>query len=224
MPTCRDAIGRAMRAIRANAAGESPTIDQMTASLMALQDLVGELHEARGALVDVDVPSSVPAPEGFANGWVANENTRVRIQAGYTVVVTLPNSVPIYPAWEPNDYGFTGWPTAQVQGSTGAADEVFWRAPSDGARIEIVGVTNQLFFYCADVGQWVSAYGLRLDDALPLNARYLGPFATLLAERVSEELALGEPTAGFLQRVSHARSLLFTRLGALRRPVRIEAF
>jgi hypothetical protein len=223
MPTCRDAITRALRAIRAIAPGDAPHIDQLTAAQTALQDLVLELHEARGPLIDVDVPSPTPPP-GFSGAWTANENSRVRIQGGYTVTVTLPNSVPIHPGYEPFDYGFVGWPAWQIQGSTGAADGVMWRPPTDGARIEIVGVTHQLFLYRADINQWIGAYNLRLDDELPLNGRYTGPFATLLAERLSEDLALNEPSPGFARRVAQARAVIFTRPGTRARPVKVEAF
>jgi hypothetical protein len=226
MPTCREAIVRALRAVRAIAPGDAPHIDQLTTAQSALQDLVLELHEARGPLRDVDVPSPTPptAWSGLGGAWTANQNTRVRIQAGFTVTVTLPNSVPMQPGFEPFDYGFVGWPAGQIQGSTGAADGVIWRAPDDGARIEIVGATHQLFFYRADINQWVSAYDLRLDDETPLNRRYLGPFATLLAERFSEDLALNEPSPGFARRVAQARAILFTRPGARAHPVEVEAF
>lgn len=223
MPTCRDAITRALRAIKTLAPGDLPHIDQLTAAQQALQDLILELHEARGPLRDVDVPSPTPPPN-YSGTWTANENTRVRIQSGATVIVTLPNSVPMFSGWDPYDYGFRGWPAWNIQGSTGAADHVTWRQPDDGARIEVVGTTHQLWLYRADINRWVGAYDLRLDDELPLSSRYLGPFATLLAERLGEDLALNEPSAGFARRVAQARAVIFTRPGTRTRPVKVEAF
>lgn len=223
MSTCRDAITRALRALKTLAPGDSPHIDQLTTAQSAVQDLILELHEARGPLRDVDVPSPESEIDGTP-GWTANQNSRVRVQGGSTVTVTLPNSVPLRPGWDPFDFGFVGWAPWNAQGSAAPADGVSFRQPDDGARIEIVGTTWQLFFFRADINQWVSAYDLRLDDELPLNGRYLGPFATLLAERLSEDLALNEPSPGFSRRVAQARAVIFTRAGTRAHPVKVETF
>ncbi|MGH7024520.1 MAG: hypothetical protein ACREEB_13160 [Caulobacteraceae bacterium] len=214
MPTCRDVIAEALRALKAIAPGDMPHVDQLNAGLHACQDLILELHEARGPLSDIDLTGD----------YVANENQRCRVQAGSTVVVTLPNAVPIFPTFDPYDYGFVEVPYWTAPGTTGAADGVCFRQPTDGARIEIVGTTNQLFLYRADINQWVGANDLRLDDELPLNARYRGPFASLLAERLMEDLALAEPTPGFAARAGRAREVIFTRPGARRLPVHGQYF
>ena len=99
-----------------------------------------------------------------------------------------------------------------------------WRAPVDGARIEAVGTTQGLWFYRADINAWVPAYALTLDSEIPLNGRYAGSFGALVAERLMEELALNEPSPGFAARATRARTLLFTRPGAQRAPVRAEYF
>ena len=217
MSTCRHAISDALRQLKVIGLGEGPHVDQLSVGVGAIRDLLLELHEARGPLRDVDISAN----------WIADQNTRNRIEQGLTIVVTLPNSVPTVDGWDPYDYGFVPamneWGT-QVQGSTGAADNVCWVAPTDGARIEIVGTTSELFFYRADINQWIEVYGIRLDDELPLNARYNGPFGTLLAERLMEDLTITEPTPGFAKRVATARSVLFTRPGVRRKAVKADYF
>ncbi len=111
MATIRAAIDEASRALRATGTGEDPAADELAAGLAAAQALILELHEARGPLRDLDV----------ATDYVAGENQRVRVIAGATVTVTLPNAVAI-------------GATAATGGSTGAADGASWRAPMDGAR------------------------------------------------------------------------------------------
>jgi len=215
MPTCRVVIADALRALKVIAPGDMAHVDQLNAGMVAIQNVVEELHEARGPLIDVDVSATT---------WVANENQRCRIQAGDTATVTLPNAVPIFGAYDPYDYQFAGTPAWIAQGSTGAADGVTFRQPTDGARIEIVGTTQGLWFYRADINQWAPAYGLTLDSELPLNARYAGPFGVLVAERLMQELALNEPSPGFAARATRARAQIFNRTGSARQPVRAEYF
>jgi hypothetical protein len=200
MPTCRAVIADALRALKVLAPGDMPHVDQLNAGIAALQNLTGELHEARGPLRDVDVTAD----------YIAGENQRCRVQLGDTVTITLPNSVPI-----------SGRP---APGSTGAADGVTFRQPTDGARIEAVGTTQGLWFYRADINSWVSAYALTLDSEVPLNQRYAGALGAFLAERLMEELSINEPSPGFARRALLARSLLFTRPGARREPVRGQYF
>jgi hypothetical protein len=210
MPTCRTVISNALRALKVIAPGDMLHVDQLNAGLEAIQNLINELHEARGPLQDVDVEAD----------YIANENQRCRVQLGDTVTITLPNAVPIYGAVDPYDYGFAATLLHPAPGSTGIADGISLRQPTDGARIEAVGTTRGLWFYRADINSWVSAYALTLDGELPLNQRYAGAFGALLAERLMEELSLNEPSPGFARRATMARALMFTRPGAQRQPVR----
>ena len=195
MATVRAAIGEAMRALRATAAGEDPVADELAAGLAAVQGLVLEIHQGRGPLSEIDV----------AADHVAGENQRVRIAAGATVEVALPNAVAIFP----DD------PAAR-QGSLGPADGVRWRAPADGARVEIVGVTQALFFYRADLNAWAPALGLTLESQTPFNERMSGAFAALLAERLADIVAALPPTPMLLRRIGRARAAIFTQPGRAR--------
>ena len=208
MPTCRAVIKDALRALKVMAPGDDVHIDQLNAGLAGLQNLILELHEARGALVDVDVTAD----------YVAGENQRCRGQLGDTVTITPPNSIQIWPARAPSDYGFAGGSARPNPGSTGPADGASFRAPLDGARIEIVGTTQGLWFYRADLNAWMNAYGLALDDEVPLNQRYAGPLGAFLAERIEDELSANEPSAGVAKRAAMARLALFLRPGTPRDP------
>jgi hypothetical protein len=138
------------------------------------------------------------------------------------VTVTLPNAVPIWPVWSAFDYGFTGQTAIPAQGTTNAADGVSWRQPDDGARIEVVGTTQGLWFYRADLNEWVNAYDIRLDDEVPVNQRYAGPLGAFLAERLEDELSTSEPSPSVARRAALARAALFIRPGVARQPVRGE--
>jgi hypothetical protein len=214
--TVRAAIRQAMHLIKASAPGDDPTADELTVGLEAAQAIVLELHQARGPMLDIDVTANI----------TPGENQRIRVQAGYTVQVTLPNSVSIFGTYDPYDYGFQ--PSAiwdpQV-GSLAPADGVYWRAPRDGARIEIVGTTEGLYFYRSDTNAWASALGLTVDTELPLNAGQQGDFAAILAERLFDVLAnLPAPTKAQQARIANARAALFTRPGVHRAPVRASYF
>jgi hypothetical protein len=215
MPTARSVIKDALRALKVLAPGDGPHVDMLNAGLSGLQNLILELHEGRGALHDVDL----------SGDWIAGENQRCRIQAGASVTVTLPNSVRKIGGFDPDDYGFV--PSRRqcaAQGSTGPADGALWRQPRDGARIEIVGTTRQLFFYRADLNAWTGALDIRLDDEVPLNARYGGPLGAFLAERIEDELTPGEPSASVARRAAMARLALFERPGAERATTRAHYF
>jgi hypothetical protein len=216
MPTARTVTIDALRALRVLAVGDDPSADEMAASLAAVNALILDLHEARGPLIDVDV----------AGDYIAGEDQRVRVQAGAEgVVVTLPNSVPIYRRWDPYDYGFSApAPFLPAQGSTGAADGVTWRQPRDGARVEVVGTTQGLWFYRADTNAWLNAVNLALDDELPLNARYAGPLAALLSERLLDVIGSGQLTPGLTRRIARGNAALMLRPGTARDPVRAEYF
>jgi hypothetical protein len=215
MPTCRVLIADGLRALKAIAPGDMAHVDQLVTGLEAFQNLILELHEARGALLDVDITAAA---------WTPSENQRIRVQLGDTATITLPNAVPIYGTWDPYDYGFSGEPPMPAQGTTGSADQITWRQPTDGARIELVGTTQQLYFYRADINTWMPAYGLTLDTESPLNQRYSGAIAALLAERLMEVLSLNEPSPGFAARAQRARAFVFHRPGVKRQPVRAEYF
>jgi hypothetical protein len=228
MPTCRVVIKDALRALKVLAPGDMPHIDQLNTGLSAIQNVALELHEARGPLLDVDVPSSTCPTPPSAFSYTPSENQRIRIQAGFTVTVTLPNSIPFFDGFDPYDYGFnpalSHWAAYAPQGTTAPADHIMYRQPRDGARIETVGTSQQLFFYRADLNQWISVYDIRLDDEIPLNARYAGPFGTMVAERLMEELSVNEPSPGFARRVANARAVMFTRPGTRPAPTRGQYF
>ena len=201
-----------MRLLKALAPGDDPAVDELTVGLEASQALTLEIHESRGPLLNIDVTADL----------TPGENQRLRVQAGASVSVTLPNSISIFGAYDPYDYGFE--PSAiwdPPVGSTSPADGVYWRAPTDGARIEIVGTTQSLYFYRADVNQWAPALDLTLDSELPFSSRLQGSFAAILGERLADVRAnLPAPTKAQLARVAHAREAMFTRPGARRAPVR----
>src|SRR5579859_1299068 len=96
MATVRAALNEAMRALRAIAPGDDPTADELAAGLEAAQNLIMDIHEARGPLVELDVSAS----------YVAGENQRVRIVSESVVSVTLPNSVAMFWSGDPYDFGF----------------------------------------------------------------------------------------------------------------------
>jgi hypothetical protein len=236
--TVRTAIKEAMRLLKALAPGDDPTVDELAVGLEAAQALVLEIHEARGPMRDVDVPGGnwpgcggnggasgvfdAPPPGTGTVALCPGDNQRLRIQANYSASVTLPNSVSIFGTYDPYDYGFA--PSARWNpqvGSTAPADGVYWRAPTDGARIEIVGTTQALYFYRSDTNVWAPALGLTLETELPFSARLQNHFATMLGERLADVLAnLPEPTKAQVARVAHAREAMFSRPGTHRAPVR----
>jgi hypothetical protein len=225
MATCRIIICEAMRALKALGQGDAPTIDELTTGLEAIQDLILDLHDARGPMLDVDVPGSYaypcqpcdpcapPPPTGLFS-WVPSENQRIRIQAGATVTITLPNAIPLFNMPDPYDYGFNANTVAPPVGTTGAADGIEYRQPRDGTRIEIVGATQALYFYRADINSWMSANGLTVDAESPFNNRYNSAFAALVAERLMETLpGADEPTPGLTKRIARGRSALMMLTG-----------
>jgi hypothetical protein len=256
MPTCRTVIAEALRACKAMAPGDEPDVDELNAGLQAICDITLELHEARGPLRNQDLPAPIwqppecwpswgPAGENLAPPsppspgapccipYVANQNVRYRVQAGSTVDVTLPNSVPHYPARDPYDYGFWATQWLPAPGSIAPADGICLFDPDDGARIEIVAATSQLYLYRADLNQWMAGYGLDLmpnngvvlDGEIALNSRYASALGALVAERLMEVLPdLDEPTPGLSRRIARGREALLLRPGVRRRAVRAEYF
>jgi hypothetical protein len=202
--TVRAAVKAAMRALRAIATGDDPVADELASGLEAAQALVLDIHEARGPLFDVDV----------SGPYTSGEDQRLRVVAGDTVAITLPNSVSMFWNWDPYDYGFVpGYPGQPPAGSTGAADNIAWRAPRDGARIEIVGTTQALYFYRTDLNQWMPALGLTIDTELPFNSRLTSAFAALIAERLIDVVADAAPTPALLKRIAMGRSAIFLQSG-----------
>ncbi len=196
MAAVRAAVAEALRALRVTAPGDEPVADELAAGVDAAQALVLEIHQGRGPLREIDV----------AADHVAGEDQRVRIAAGSTVEVVLPNAVALSP----------DGPSAD-RGSVGPADGVHWRAPADGARVEIVGVSQGLFFYRSDLNAWSPALGLTLDSELPFNARLIGAFAALLAERLADSAAVIPPPSPMLsRRIGRARAAMFTQPGRAR--------
>lgn len=207
MATVRAALAEALRALRATAPGDDPTADELIVGLEAAQNLLLDIHERRGPLWQVDVGAD----------YVAGENQRVRIVSGQSVNITLPNAVAMFASGDPCDYGFRAAGPLPPPGSTGSADYVQYRAPADGARIEIVGAQAGLYFYRADLNQWIAALGLAIDSELPLNARLTSAFAALLAERLADavtDAATLSPVMG--RRIAAARQAIFLQAGRSR--------
>jgi hypothetical protein len=217
MSTVRAAISQALRLLRASSPGDEPTAEELSAGLEGAQGLVLEIHEARGPLLTLDISANT----------IPGENQRLRIQAGADVTVTLPNTVAMSGSYDPYDYGFSASDAAVAPalGSLNPADYVAWRPPTDGARIEIVGTAQGLYFYREDTNAWVSALALAIDSELPFNQRLQGAFAALLAERLADVLgASGAVTPAQKARLVHAREQMFTRTGAQRGETRAQYF
>ena len=218
MPTNRDAIADAMRALRVLAPGNDPDADELTVALGAAQDLIWDIHDARGPLLDVDVTASL----------VCSENQRIRVQAGFNITVTLPNAVPLWGNYDPYDYGFTASQQEGAiiapTGTTASADGVQYRQPRDGARIEIVGTTQALYFYRADLNQWMSADTIAMDDEMVFNARYRSAYAAMIAGKIMDVVANAEPSAGLQRRIQQGNAALMMQSGTKRDPVRAQYF
>jgi hypothetical protein len=240
VPTCRTAIREALRAVKAIAPGDDPDIDELDVGMQALLDVTLDLHEARGPMRNVDIP--VPTwqnnswywpPSSTTIAWVAGENQRCRIQQGFIAEITLPNSIWIFPEGDPYDYDFHPFSWAPSPGSVAPADGLSLRPPRDGTRIEVVGATQSLWFYRADLNEWMAGYGLdrmpnngiTLDGEIPFNGRYASALGSLVAERLIETLPdLDEPTTGLSRRIARGREALMLRVGTERPAVRAEYF
>jgi hypothetical protein len=204
MTTVRVCVKEAMRAIKALGPGDDPTADELAIGLEAAQNLVTDIHNARGAMFDIDV----------SGPYTPGENQRVRIAAGSAVAITLPNAISLFWTFDPYDYGFVpGYPGLPPAGSTGAADNIEWRAPRDGVRVEIVGTAPALFFYRSDLNQWMPAYGLTVDTEIPFNTALTRPFQGMLAERLVDVLTVAPPTPTLLKRFATSRTAMFLQSG-----------
>lgn len=206
MATVRVVITSALIALRKIEAGDDPHVEELNVGLAGVQALVWEIHEARGPMTEIDV----------AADYVPDENQRVRIEPSDTVNITLPNSVPCYGQYDPYDYGFV--PTmanVPVAGSTGVADGVSWRAPTDGARIEIVAASPALYFYRADLNQWMPALSLTLDTEMPFNDRLRAHYTALVADRLADDVGVDRPPQ-LIPRITRGRMAMHARFGAQR--------
>jgi hypothetical protein len=131
--------------------------------------------------------------------------------------------VPIYNLPDPYDYGFSADQSAPPTGSTGPADGVQYRQPRDGTRIEIVGTTQALYFYRADLNEWRDAVNFGLDDETPLNSRYTSALAAMVAERLMEAWpGLYEPTPALARRIARGNAALMLQSGRARDPVQAD--
>lgn len=215
MTTFREVITDALRAIKVLAPGDGPSVDELNDGLVVAQNVLLELHEARGPLLDVDVTTN----------YIAGENERVRIADGDTVTVSLPNAIQTFDGRPDTDYGFAAASDKPPIGSTGTPDGVSTRAPRDGTRIEIVGTTQATYFFRADVNQWVQADQRALDDLVPLSARYRGHFAALVARQMIDIWPdMAQPSPSLAARIGRANSALLVRPGVARDPVTSEYF
>lgn len=202
--------------MKALAPGDEPTIDELNVGLSAFLQLQLEWHEGRGPMTDIDVSAD----------YTAGANQRLRIQPGAQPVISLPNTVSRCVVCAPYDYGFIDSPVQPQQGSSGATSSQY-RQPRDGERIEIVaaGPGQALYFYCADLNNWARVYGLGLDDTAPVNSRYAGHWAALLAFRlIASWPDLQEPTPALQRRVAIANVTLLTRPGVQRSTVAVDYF
>jgi hypothetical protein len=212
--TLRDVVTEALRAIKALAPGDGMTVDEIEVGLDAVQTIILEIHEARGPLRDVDATAD----------YTAGENERVRIADGDTITVSLPNAVSTS-AGRRRDYGFAPSNCSPPSGSTATPDGITYRAPRDGTRIEIVGTTQAIYFFRADLNQWVQADQRGIDDLMPLSGRYKGHLGALVALRLVDSWpGLFEPTASLAARVGRANSAIFVRPGVARDPVATDYF
>ncbi|HEY5106589.1 MAG TPA: hypothetical protein VII73_07435 [Caulobacteraceae bacterium] len=207
MATCRAALTQALAAFKAIAPGDDLPIDELTTGLTEIGNLLLDLHEARGPMIDVDATAD----------YTPGEDQRVRIQAGDTISVTLPNSIALNDGYDPYDYGFIAQNQTPAQGSAVAADGIAWRQPRDGTRIEIVGTTQALYLYRADLNAWMSTTGLGVDDELPINNRLTSAFTAMLAERLVDQWPGSfEPSPGLMRRAARGRMALMLQTGRAR--------
>ncbi len=210
MSTCRVAITDALRALGVIAPGSAPTIDELDEGLNATTALLRELHNARGPMLDLDV----------IGDYTPGENQRLRVQAGVQATISLPNSVLTTRGYYPYDYGFTASYSDQ-SGSLSPADGVNYRPIRDGSRVEIVGVTEGLYFYRSDTNQWLPAYGLAFDSELPISGSY--DFAARLAERLIDVFG-GQITPSLARRIARANTAFLLRPNVEREPINWERY
>ncbi len=214
MTTCREILADALSALGVVTFGGEATADEIEGGLAAMATILLDLHESRGPMREIDVSAD----------FVASEDQRVRVAADAQVVVTLPNSIRWTRPRGTSDYGCVGSDRDPASaGSIGAADGVQSRPPRDGARVEIVGVTQALYFYRSDLNAWVSVGPLTIDGSSPLNTRYNGALAALVAERLCDPMNVA-PTPTLAKRIARGNAALMIRPATARRPARPAYF
>jgi hypothetical protein len=146
-------ISRAARLLGGGTAGDNDHIDDLNAGLEVLQGLVLAMPAlgVGGPWKEVDVIAD----------YMAGEDERIRVQAGYSANITYPNTVPDFP---------------RVPG-TYDPDPIAWianggpsRPPRDGARVRVIGTAQEIRIYCADAGEWRRADNLTLNGEPPFSA------------------------------------------------------
>jgi len=131
--------------------------------------------------------------------YEAGEDERVRVQEDFTVSVTLPNRV------------------SDGRGGT--------RAPKDGARVSVVGLSAGLWLYRADINGWVRADLLGIDGPAPVNAAYHDGLSAMLAVKLANAWpGRPAPTPLTLRRAAEANLMLMTAPGVARDRVAGEYF
>lgn len=164
---CRDIIGRAERWLLAHGAADYTAAAELAEGMAVLQDLLLELPglDVGGPWIDSDVTADATMVE----------DGRIRVQDGYTVSITWPNTVPDWTG-APEYFDLTSF--------TGD-----YRAPRDGSRGQVIYDGGYLLkIYCADAGEWRQVNSLTADSSVPLPASCHNGLAAMLAER----LALGK--------------------------------
>lgn len=218
MTTCRQLIRESLRRFNALAPGDDLHVDEIEVGLAAIQNLVLRLSGGREPLTDIDVTAD----------YTPGENERVRVQSGYTVSITLPNAISTSSV-AVNDYGFRS--SSPPIGSTASANGTTFRAPRDGARIEIVylssGTAPVLYVFRADIDTWVNVAALTIDADMPLNSMYLQEAAAVLAVQLCGQwpgAGIINPTAQMLRDEAMARGRLFGRPSVRRDAVRADYY
>jgi hypothetical protein len=187
--TCRDIIRDALRELDVLAPGDELTVDDAEVAIDRLQTTVLAIAEARGPWRTLDVTSD----------YTPGEDERVRVQAGVTIALTLPNTV------------------SDGQGGT--------RAPVDGARISVVGQQRALWLYRADLNSWVQADALAIDGPAPLSSVHHGGLAAILAVALANAWpGRPAPTGLTLRRAAQANLALMTAPGVARAVQTAEHF
>ena len=208
MTTCREVLVDAFSALGVATFGSEPTADEIDGGLTAMCQLILDLHSARGPMFEIDVSTD----------WTATENQRVRVEAGAQVVISLPNSILVNQC-SSVDFGFaTGVSAFHSSGQATPADGLFTRPPRDGSRIEIVGASQGLYFYRADINAWIAANPISVDGPSPLNSRYDSALAALIAERLCDRLNLS-PSPLLTKRIARGNTALMLQPATSRESV-----
>jgi len=127
----------------------------------------------------------------ITSDYEAGEDERVHVREDFIVSVTLPNFV-----------------------SDGAGG---MRAPKDGARVSVVGLSAGLWLYRADINSWVRADLLTIDGPAPLNGAFHAGLSAMLAVKLANAWpGRPAPTPLTLRRAAEANLALMTPKGTTR--------